>query len=84
LAAALRGRPPWPSAALCFLVGVALIWCDFHWFTDVVAGWALSALVIVAALRLTGLSGNSGGADAAVASGAVSVGEQTAGSRPDD
>jgi membrane-associated phospholipid phosphatase len=72
------------TAALCFLVGVALIWCDFHWFTDVVAGWALSALIIVAALRLTGLGGNSRGTDAAVAPDAVSVGEQTAGSRPDD
>jgi membrane-associated phospholipid phosphatase len=72
------------TAALCFLVGAALIWCDFHWFTDVVAGWALSGLIIMAALRLTGLGGNSGGVDAAVAPGAVSAGEQTAGSRRDD
>ena len=27
-------------------VGAALVWCDYHWFTDVVAGWALSALLI--------------------------------------
>jgi membrane-associated phospholipid phosphatase len=72
------------AAALCFLVGAALIWCDYHWFTDVVAGWALSALIIMAALRLTSLSGNSRRPDAAVAPGAISVDEQTAGSRPDD
>jgi membrane-associated phospholipid phosphatase len=22
------------------------VWCDWHWFTDVVAGWALSGLLI--------------------------------------
>ena len=33
-------------AVLWLGVGVALVWCDYHWFTDVVAGWALSALVI--------------------------------------
>jgi undecaprenyl-diphosphatase len=27
-------------------VGAALVWCDYHWFTDVAAGWALSALLI--------------------------------------
>jgi membrane-associated phospholipid phosphatase len=46
--------------ALCFLVGVALIWCDYHWFTDVVAGWALTPLIVVASLRLAGLSAWSG------------------------
>ena len=53
-------------AALCFLVGVALVWCDFHWFTDVVAGWALTALIVMGTLRLRGPrsarpSGNSRG-----------------------
>jgi membrane-associated phospholipid phosphatase len=36
-------------AALALLwlgVGVALVWCDYHWFTDVVAAWALSGLLI--------------------------------------
>jgi membrane-associated phospholipid phosphatase len=33
-------------AAVWLLVGAALVWCDYHWFTDVVAGWALSALVL--------------------------------------
>jgi len=69
------------TAALCFLVGAALIWCAFHWFTDVVAGWALAALIIMVALRLTGFSGS---IDAAVGPGAVTVGERTRGSRPDD
>jgi membrane-associated phospholipid phosphatase len=34
------------AVAVSFLVGVALVWCDYHWFTDVVAGWALAALII--------------------------------------
>ena len=59
-------------AALCFLIGGALVWCDFHWFTDVVAGWALTALIVMAALRLArprsaGRSGNSGTGSDAVA-----------------
>jgi undecaprenyl-diphosphatase len=45
--------------ALCFLVGLALIWCDYHWFTDVVAGWALTPLIVMASLRLAGLSARS-------------------------
>jgi membrane-associated phospholipid phosphatase len=58
-----RGLPGWARRAVltimvtvCFLVGVALIWGDYHWFTDVVAGWALAALIVMAALRVTGLS----------------------------
>lgn len=43
-------------AALCFLVGIALAWCDYHWFSDVVAGWALSGLIILAVLRISGNS----------------------------
>ena len=37
-------------AGVCLLVGIALVWCDYHWFTDVVAGWALAGLIIQAAL----------------------------------
>ena len=33
-------------ALLWLGVGVALVWCDYHWFTDVVAAWALSGLLI--------------------------------------
>ena len=63
-------------AALCFLVGVALIWRDFHWFTDVVAGWALAALIVLAVLRLArpgaaARRGNSGSGSSAVTSEAV-------------
>ena len=34
------------TVAICFLVGVALVWCDYHWLTDVVAGWTLAALIV--------------------------------------
>jgi membrane-associated phospholipid phosphatase len=47
-------------AVLCFLVGLALVWCDFHWFTDVVAGWALAALIVMGALRLARRGGRAG------------------------
>ena len=39
-------------AAVWLLVGVALVWCDYHWATDVLAGWALSALIVWLALRV--------------------------------
>jgi len=49
----LAGRPArdwYPALAglglLWLGVGTALVWCDWHWFTDVVAGWALSGLLI--------------------------------------
>jgi membrane-associated phospholipid phosphatase len=77
-------------AALCFLVGWALIWCDYHWFTDVVAGWALSALIVMATLRITGLDGNSRSRRGAVprwASGRqneANTSKQATGSKPDD
>ncbi|HEY3733954.1 MAG TPA: phosphatase PAP2 family protein [Streptosporangiaceae bacterium] len=41
------------AGVLPFLVGMALIWCDLHWFTDVAAAWALSPLLIMLAVRLT-------------------------------
>jgi membrane-associated phospholipid phosphatase len=49
----VAGQPPRTrylalgGLALLWLgVGAALVWCDYHWFTDVVAAWALSGLVI--------------------------------------
>jgi membrane-associated phospholipid phosphatase len=78
------------TAALCCLVGAALIWCDYHWFTDVVAGWALSALIVMAALRIAGLGGNSRSQHSAVARWAsrrqheANTRKQAAGSKPDD
>jgi membrane-associated phospholipid phosphatase len=77
-------------AALCFLVGWALIWCDYHWFTDVVAGWALAALIVMASLRITGLSGNSRSRRGAVSRWAngrqhqANTPKQATGSKPDD
>jgi membrane-associated phospholipid phosphatase len=42
-------------AGVCLLVGVALVWCDDHWFTDVLAGWALAGLIIQAAVTASRL-----------------------------
>jgi len=53
LPARIRGVVVAAVAAVCFLVGVALVWCDYHWFTDVVAGWDLAGLIIPASLRLS-------------------------------
>ncbi len=84
----LPGWVRWPAltgmAALCFGVGVALIWLDYHWFTDVVAGWALAALIVMAALRITGLSGNSTGPADAVRGGAATVSTDTSREQADD
>jgi membrane-associated phospholipid phosphatase len=46
--AALAALPVW-----CFLIGAALVWLSYHWFTDVVAGWALASIIIQVTLRLT-------------------------------
>jgi membrane-associated phospholipid phosphatase len=55
----IAGRPGWVRgaavaglAAVWLLVGAALVWCDYHWTTDVLAGWALSALIVWLALRV--------------------------------
>ncbi len=40
-------------AGLCFLNGVALVWCDYHWFTDVLGGWALAGLIALVAMKLS-------------------------------
>ena len=45
---ALAVLPVW-----CLLVGAALVWLNYHWFTDVAAGWALAAIIIQVTLRLT-------------------------------
>jgi membrane-associated phospholipid phosphatase len=52
-------RGPARQAALAgaitvgFGVGAALVWCDLHWFTDVLAGWLLAALLVRFTLWLT-------------------------------
>jgi membrane-associated phospholipid phosphatase len=34
------------TAGLCVGVGLTLIWRDYHWFLDVVAGWCLSGTIL--------------------------------------
>jgi len=82
LPAGVRRAAAAAVAALCFLVGLALIWCDFHWFTDVLAGWALAALIVMAAGRLTrpGLArrGGNSGSGSAVGAGVTAVNREQA------
>jgi membrane-associated phospholipid phosphatase len=86
-----RGMPGWPRravltimATVCFFVGAALIWGDYHWFTDVVAGWALAALIVMAALRATGLSRKARGRADTVRGGAAAVSTDTSREQADD
>jgi membrane-associated phospholipid phosphatase len=65
----VAGQPGWvrrPAVAclavLWLLVGAALIWCDYHWFTDVAAAWALSALIVRFTLWVTGQGWRAAGA----------------------
>lgn len=46
--ALLAALPVW-----CLLVGAALVWRNYHWVTDVVAGWALAAIILQATVWLT-------------------------------
>jgi len=39
------------TAVLCAGVGVCLIWRDYHWLLDVVAGWCLSGVILWALVR---------------------------------
>jgi membrane-associated phospholipid phosphatase len=41
------------AAALWALVGAAMIWCGLHWFTDVIAGFALAGLIVPLTMWLT-------------------------------
>ena len=41
------------AAVLGVLIGMAMIWCNHHWFTDVVAGFALAGLIVPLTMRLT-------------------------------
>ncbi|KRV51024.1 hypothetical protein AQ490_02115 [Wenjunlia vitaminophila] len=59
LAPAGRRGLTWAAAALNAAVGVALVWCGYHWALDVVAAWCLSGTVLLA-LR-AGLAGPGGG-----------------------
>lgn len=39
------------TTAAALGVGAGLLWCDYHWFLDVLAGWCLSGLVVWALAR---------------------------------
>jgi membrane-associated phospholipid phosphatase len=54
--ALLAALPVW-----CLLVGAALVWRNYHWVTDVVAGWALAAIVLQATVWLTCRAGRPAG-----------------------
>lgn len=58
-----RARQIWlrVAAVLGFLIGMAMMWCNLHWFTDVIAGFALSALIIPLTMWLTCRFGRPGG-----------------------
>lgn len=40
------------TAALCAGVGGGLVWSDYHWLLDVLAGWCLAGTVLWAVARL--------------------------------
>lgn len=58
-----RARRIWLGVAMVasVLIGMAMIWCNLHWFTDVIAGFALSGLIIPFTLWLTCRDGHPGG-----------------------
>ncbi len=46
-------RPLYAGAALLSLgVGLGLVWSDYHWLLDVVAGWCIAGLLLPALARL--------------------------------
>jgi membrane-associated phospholipid phosphatase len=49
------------AAALGVLIGMAMIWCNLHWFTDVIAGFALAGLIIPLTIWLTCRDGGPAG-----------------------
>src|SRR6266581_1333473 len=52
----LAAVPAW-----CLVVGAALVWRNYHWVTDVVAGWALAAILLQATMWLTCRAGSPAG-----------------------
>jgi undecaprenyl-diphosphatase len=51
--AALRRAAYAATAAVCVSVGFCLMWCNFHWFLDVLAGWCLSGVILWSLVRWT-------------------------------
>lgn len=47
----------WAAVLLCAAIGFALLWCDYHWLADVLASWALCAIVLWAAARVADAAG---------------------------
>jgi membrane-associated phospholipid phosphatase len=39
------------TAALCASVGFCLMWCDYHWFLDVLGGLCLSGIILWSLVR---------------------------------
>jgi membrane-associated phospholipid phosphatase len=70
--------------AWCVIVGAALVWRNYHWVTDVVAGWALAALILQATCWLPGRAGwaASTGPQAAAGSQHALPGDQPAARTP--
>ncbi len=65
----------------CLLVGAALVWANYHWLTDVIAGWALAAIILQATLWLASLAGRLPGAGPPVP-GAGAGADTVPGGRP--
>lgn len=53
LSARLRRALYAATAAVCVSVGFCLMWCDFHWFLDVLAGGCLSGVILWSVIRWT-------------------------------
>lgn len=68
-------------AGLWAAVGAALVWCDYHWSTDVAASWALSGLLVPVILRLAPPTGRARPGPRAAGPGAP---QATPGAAPPD
>ncbi|MFC1414988.1 phosphatase PAP2 family protein [Streptacidiphilus sp. N1-12] len=51
LSSRLRSALYAATAALCASVGFLLMWCDFHWFLDVLGGLCLSGVILWSLVR---------------------------------
>lgn len=52
LSPAARRRVVAGTSLLCVLIGLALLWCDYHWLGDVLASWALCGIVLWTSARV--------------------------------
>lgn len=85
-----RGRTrralAWGTAAVVSAVGVALVWCGYHWPADVLGSWclALTLLPWVAVAYAADGGGRTGGGSRTAAAVRASGGRQGAGKDPGD